>query len=175
MNSIQRVIFSCGLVVSLLLGVSEVMAGSLTAGDIVLLQSLMMQLFQPLFFLGVMHRNWTESIIDIRGLFKILEKKSKYYDKINIYSIVESPSAVDFVYKGGGIQFRETTFAYSDKSTDIFKNLNFEIDKGDWVTIVGQSGIGKSTLFNLIVLLIFNLSSDYLTQPKEAYSWTAKI
>jgi ABC-type bacteriocin/lantibiotic exporter with double-glycine peptidase domain len=64
---------------------------------------------------------------------------------------VEHANAVEYRYNGGGIRLEGVSFSYKGASTPIFQNLSLSVEPGDWVTIVGQSGIGKSTLFNLIV------------------------
>lgn len=164
MNSMQRIIFSAGLTGSILLGAMKVMDGTLTAGDIVLLQALMMQLFSPLFFLGTMHRAWTESLINIKDLFQILDKKSQ---------IQEKDDAVDFSYKDGSITVHNLGFSYEGRQ--LFKNLSFEVKGGEWLSVVGPSGVGKSTLFNLIVGACSKyFSSDSWTRKRGASSWTGR-
>ncbi|KAL4434505.1 hypothetical protein ABPG74_007289 [Tetrahymena malaccensis] len=143
LNSGQRFVFSIGLTANMIYGAYKVQKGLMTAGDIVLMQSLMMQVLQPLFFLGVQWREWTNSALDIQRLFKIMDTKPK---------IQNSPNAVDFVYNGGEIEFQNIKFGYSNDKV-IIENMNVTFGKGKWISLVGESGLGKTTMFNLIFRL----------------------
>ncbi|CAD8133106.1 unnamed protein product [Paramecium pentaurelia] len=144
LNAIQRLILSMGLTVNLVLGVSGVQAGVITPGDLILIQSLMLQLIQPLFLLGTMHREWVESAIDMKDLLQIMTRVPK---------IQELPNAQDFIYKTGSIHIQDISFEHIENK-QLFKNFNLQIKGGEWIVIVGESGIGKSTLFNLIFRLL---------------------
>ena len=116
----------------------------MTAGDIIMMQSLMLQLINPLFFLGMMYRTFTDSIIDIKLLYSMLSKQPTIVDPIN-------PVACGQL--SGKIGFNNVTFRYPGHNQDTLKNLQLNIDAGEFVAIVGPSGVGKSTIFKLIYRL----------------------
>ncbi|KRX09894.1 P-loop containing nucleoside triphosphate hydrolase [Pseudocohnilembus persalinus] len=146
LNSGQRIVFSLGITFNLIYGTMKASKGILTAGDLVLMQQLMMQIMQPLFFLGVFYREFQDSSLDIQRLYNIMDEKP---------SIIEDENAQDFDFKGGHIIFQNVSFGYQ-KNKKIYNNFNLEIPSNSWISIVGESGIGKSTLCNLIFRL-FNI------------------
>ncbi|EGR27509.1 hypothetical protein IMG5_195130, partial [Ichthyophthirius multifiliis] len=150
LNSGQRIIFSAGLTANMIYGAFKVQQGLMRAGDIVLVQSVMMQVYQPLFILGVQWREWTNSSLDIQRLFKIMDMKPKIQDKEN---------AINYQYKGGEIVLKNASFSYNDKK-EILKNLSIVFDQKKLISIVGKSGIGKTTMFNLIVRLYDPIQGD---------------
>lgn len=95
--------------------------------------------------LGVMHREWSESAIDIKELFSILNSKPQ---------IQEDPNALEYKYVRGDIEFKDVHFEYPNNPKPILKNFNLKINGGDWILVTGESGVGKSTLINLIFRLL---------------------
>lgn len=73
----QKIIFSAGISINLIMAVQRVQAGLLSTGDVVFLQALMMQLMSPLNFLGNFYREYSESLVEISELFDLLEKQPK--------------------------------------------------------------------------------------------------
>jgi ABC-type multidrug transport system fused ATPase/permease subunit len=140
LNTGQRIIFAIGLSLNLILGGFGVFSGALTPGDLVMLQALMVQIFAPLNNLGNMYREWVDSYYEIRELFKILDQKPK---------ILDSPNAREYEFKGGQIEFRKVSFGYFSERP-IIKDVTLTIPALSCVSIVGESGVGKSSLLNII-------------------------
>mmetsp|Transcript_787 Transcript_787/g.1524 ORF Transcript_787/g.1524 Transcript_787/m.1524 type:complete len:439 (-) Transcript_787:5210-6526(-) len=141
LNTGQQFIYNTGLGLNLILSVANVANGSMTVGDLVMIQTIFMQLAMPLNFLGVVYRELNESKLEMRDLFGILAIKSK---------VEEAPGASDLVPRGGKIELQGVTFSHSAQRL-MLKNMDLVIDPGSSVAIVGESGIGKSTLLKIMV------------------------
>ena len=142
LNFGQQFIFNAGLGINLLLAVSQVQAGTMTVGDIFLIQSLFLSLQAPLNLMGTIYREIIESQVEINDLLGILDIKSR---------VQESSTAIDYQYKGGRIQISDLEYNVGKK---IFENLNLDIEPGTTNAFVGESGCGKSTLFRLMYRLV---------------------
>ncbi|KAK3689733.1 P-loop containing nucleoside triphosphate hydrolase protein [Podospora appendiculata] len=141
LNSGQNIIFSSALTVMMWLGARGIVDGSLSVGDLVLINQLVFQLSLPLNFLGSVYRELRQSLLDMETLFNL--------QKVNV-SIVEKPNAPPLALtKGGEIKFDNVTFGYYADSP-ILRNLTVTIPAGKKVAIVGPSGCGKSTLLRLL-------------------------
>ena len=119
------------------LGVVE---GSLTLGDLVLVNALMIQLYIPLNFLGVIYREIKQSTVDMEKMFALLGQNRE---------IADAPDAQPLVVRQGTVRFEGVSFGY-DPARQILDNLSFEIPAGKTVAVVGSSGAGKSTLARLM-------------------------
>ncbi|KAK3320274.1 P-loop containing nucleoside triphosphate hydrolase protein [Cercophora scortea] len=141
LNSGQNIIFSSALTVMMWLGARGIVDGSLSVGDLVLINQLVFQLSLPLNFLGSVYRELRQSLLDMETLFNL--------QKVNV-SIIEKPNAPPLALtKGGEIKFDNVTFGYYADSP-ILRNLTVTIPAGKKVAIVGPSGCGKSTLLRLL-------------------------
>ncbi|KAK4178055.1 putative iron-sulfur clusters transporter [Triangularia setosa] len=141
LNSGQNIIFSSALTIMMWLGAKGIVAGTLSVGDLVLINQLVFQLSVPLNFLGSVYRELRQSLLDMETLFNL--------QKVNV-SIKEKEGAKALVLpKGGEIKFENVNFGYYE-DRPILRNLTLTIPAGKKVAVVGPSGCGKSTLLRLL-------------------------
>ncbi len=140
LNAGQAVIFSLGLAAVMMLCVAGIRAGRNTLGDFVLVNTMMIQLYQPLNFMGLVYREVKQAVIDIELMFAILDQTPEVEDR---------PGAPDLVLTEGRVRFENVVFGY-DRDRTILKGVSFEIPPGRTVAVVGHSGAGKSTLSRLL-------------------------
>jgi ATP-binding cassette, subfamily B, heavy metal transporter len=117
-----------------------VVDGHLTLGDLVLINALMIQLYIPLNFLGVIYREIKQSTVDMEKMFALLGQHRE---------IADAPGAQPLVVTDGVVRFERVSFGY-DPARRILDQVSFEIPAGKTVAVVGSSGAGKSTLARLL-------------------------
>jgi ABC-type transport system involved in Fe-S cluster assembly fused permease/ATPase subunit len=140
LNFGQAVIFWGGLIVIWLMAVNGVMAGTLTLGDFVLLNTFLMQIYRPLNFMGSVYREIRQGLTDLEEMFKLLDQDPEIEDK---------PGAKPIAIDGPRVRFENVRFHY-DPDRPILKGVDFEVPAGKTVAVVGPSGAGKSTISRLL-------------------------
>ena len=140
LNFGQAAIFSLGMTASMLLSANAVIRGEQTIGDFVLIHLFLIQLSQPLNFIGAVYREIRQSLTDIEVLFDLLETPAE---------IVDLPNARDLIVQSGAIYFDNVHFHYAN-DRPILRGISFDVPAGKTVAIVGQSGAGKSTISRLL-------------------------
>jgi len=140
LNAGQAVIFTGGLAATMVLCASGIEHGTNTVGDFVMINAMMIQLYVPLNFMGMVYREIKQALIDIEFMFSLLNRKPEIEDK---------PGAPPLQVHAGTIRFDNVTFSY-DPDRPILKGLSFDVAAGHTVAIVGPSGAGKSTISRLL-------------------------
>jgi len=140
LNTGQAVIFTVGTVLCMLLAARDVASRTLTVGDFVMINAILMQLYIPLNFMGMVYREIKQGLIDIETMFTLLHEEPE---------IVDRPGAKPLRVTKGEIRFENVSFAY-DPERQILKHVSFEVPAGKMVAIVGPSGAGKSTISRIL-------------------------
>ncbi|MBV8765863.1 MAG: ABC transporter ATP-binding protein/permease [Hyphomicrobiales bacterium] len=140
LNTGQAVIFTVGLTLAMALCSLGVIAGTETVGDFVMINAMMVQLYIPLNFMGMVYREIKQATIDIEEMFSILSQNPEIADR---------PGAGPLVVKEGAVRFDNVRFAY-EQNRPILKGITFDVPAGKTVAIVGPSGAGKSTISRLL-------------------------
>ena len=140
LNAGQTVFFTIGLTVAMVMCAFEIKAGTKSIGDFVLINAMMIQLYQPLNFMGMVYREIKQAVIDIETMFSILARPAE---------IKDVPGATPLQVTSGTIKFENVAFAY-EPQRKILKGISFEVPAGKTVAVVGPSGAGKSTISRLL-------------------------
>ena len=144
LNFGQQTIIVSGLVCILALASQGVTSGKMTIGDLVLVNVLMIQLYIPLNFLGVLYREMKQSVTDIDRMFNLLETDQEIADAPNAQALsIQSPAL------GPHVSFKDVNFYY-EQDRSILNQVSFDILPGQTSAVVGHSGAGKSTLSRLL-------------------------
>jgi ABC-type transport system involved in Fe-S cluster assembly fused permease/ATPase subunit len=144
LNLGQQIIIAVGLMLILWRATVGVVNGTMTLGDLVLVNTLMIQLYIPLNFLGVIYREIKQALTDMDRMFSLLNTDKE---------IADSPDAKPLQIQehdhGPDVRFEHVSFHY-DAKREILRDVSFNIPAGTITAVVGQSGAGKSTLARLL-------------------------
>ena len=156
LNITQNVIIMIGITFLMVMSSLSVEKNLLTVGGFVIINTYLLQLYQPLNFLGSVYREIRQSIVDMENMFsliKIENKKKKYFknEKSNNNHIIE---------------FKNVSFCY-EKKNKILDNLSFFINRGEKIAVVGPTGSGKTTIFRLLYKFYENFSGNIFIDGKE--------
>ncbi|MBK7613282.1 MAG: ABC transporter ATP-binding protein/permease [Vitreoscilla sp.] len=149
LNTGQQLIIATSLLAMLWRATAGVVDGHMTLGDLVMVNALLIQLYIPMNFLGVLYREVKQSLADLDKMFVLLERERE---------VADVPGAGALAVNGGTVRFEHVAFAY-DPARPILHDLSFEIPAGQTVAVVGASGAGKSTLARLLYRF-YDVSSD---------------
>jgi ABC-type transport system involved in Fe-S cluster assembly fused permease/ATPase subunit len=152
LNAGQATIFTAALTLCMVMAGLDVMAGRATVGQFVMVNALLLQLFIPLNFMGMVYREIKQSLTDIERMMDVLEVVPEVADK---------PGAPALAVRGGTIRFENVKFCY-EPDRIILDGLSFEVPAGKTVAIVGPSGAGKSTI-SRILLRFYDVAGGRVT------------
>lgn len=140
LNFGQATIVAIGVMAIMILAAQGVVAGTLTVGDVVLVNAFLLQLYQPLNILGFVYRELKQSLADLETMASLLALKPEIADK---------PDAKPLSLNGGEVRFESACFGY-DIRRPILQDVNFTLSAGQSLAVVGSSGAGKSTIVRLM-------------------------
>ena len=140
LNAGQSIIIAAGVTALMLLAADGVVNGTMTLGDLVLVNVFLLQLYMPLHFLGFVYREIKNSLADMEKMFRLLNEHRE---------IEDAPDAVRLKLDKAAVRFDHVDFSY-DPERQILFDVSFEIPSGHTVAVVGASGAGKSTLSRLL-------------------------
>jgi len=140
LNIAQSAVIATGVTLLLLRAADGVVQHTMTLGDLVLINTLMIQLYIPLNFLGMVYREVRQSLADMEKMFRLLGINAEIQD---------DPGAKDLVVGPGAVRFEHVDFAY-DPRRPILDAVSFDLPAGHKIAVVGTSGAGKSTLSRLL-------------------------
>ena len=152
LNGGQAIVFTLALTACMVMAGLDVAAGTKTVGHFVMVNALMLQLFIPLNFMGMVYREIKQSLTDIERMMDVLAENPEVADR---------PGATALSASGGTIRFEDVKFRYEPERL-ILDGLSFEVPAGKMVAIVGPSGAGKSTV-SRILLRFYDVAGGRVT------------
>ena len=152
LNTGQAIIVAAGMGAVMVLTLFGIKQGRFSVGDFVMANAILMQLYQPLNFLGTVYREITQALVDIDAMFRLLHQPQEVKDRSDA-----KPLAVI----GGEIKFENVIFAYEPERI-VLKGITFAVPAGKTVAVVGPSGAGKSTI-SRILYRFYDIKSGSVT------------
>jgi ABC-type transport system involved in Fe-S cluster assembly fused permease/ATPase subunit len=152
LNTGQAIIVALGMGAVMVMTAVGIRNGRFTVGDFVMANAILMQLYQPLNFLGTVYREITQALVDMDAMFRLLHQPQEVTDK---------PDAKPLVVTGGGIRFDDVVFSYEPERV-VLKGVSFHVPAGKTVAVVGPSGAGKSTI-SRILYRFYDIKSGSVT------------
>ncbi len=140
LNIGQGVIIAFGMCTVMLLAARGIISGDLSLGDFVLINTFMMQLYQPLGFLGFVYREIKQSLVDMDKMFELIEVHAE---------VADAPDAAPLDIGNGDVAFENVDFGY-ETERQILHGVSYRVPAGNTVAIVGPSGAGKSTISRIL-------------------------
>ncbi|WP_428717688.1 ABCB family ABC transporter ATP-binding protein/permease [Undibacterium curvum] len=165
LNTGQSLIIATAVTLILWRATQGVIDGSMSLGDLVLVNSFMLQLYVPLNFLGVLYREIKQSLADMEKLFSLLEQNKEVADQEHAQALQISEQ------QGAAIRFSAVNFSYESKRQILF-DVDFTIPAGSTTAVVGHSGSGKSTLSRLLFRFYDIQSGTIQIQGRDIRSYT---
>ena len=148
----------------MLLASDGVVKGSMSLGDLVLVNAFMLQLYMPLHFLGFVYREIKHSLADMEKMFALLTEREEIKDKLD---------ALDLVQGDASVRFENVNFSYESNRQILF-NMSFDIPAGHNIAVVGHSGSGKSTISRLLFRFYEVTSGRILVNDQDISNITQK-
>ena len=152
LNIGQGIIFTLALATCMVMAAQDVVAGTKTVGHYAMVNLLMLQLFIPLNFMGMVYREIKQGLTDIEKMMEVMAQSPEVADK---------PGARDLAIEGAAIRFENVRFQY-DAARTILDGVSFDVPAGKMVAIVGPSGAGKSTV-SRILLRFYDVAGGRVT------------
>ncbi|MCZ8278100.1 MAG: ABC transporter ATP-binding protein/permease [Acetobacteraceae bacterium] len=140
LNAGQATIMAAGLTITMLLAGRGIADGSMSIGDLVMVNTYLIQLYQPLNILGFAYREIKQGLTDMEQMFALLDVPAEVRD---------APNAVPLALGAGEIRFEDVRFGYRP-DREILKGVSFTVPPGRMLAIVGPTGAGKSTISRLL-------------------------
>ena len=164
LNAGQSAIIALGVTMLMLLASDGVVKGSMSLGDLVLVNAFMLQLYMPLHFLGFVYREIKHSLADMEKMFTLLMESEEIKDK---------SGASDLVQGDASVRFENVNFSYEPNRQILF-DMSFDIPAGQNIAIVGNSGSGKSTISRLLFRFYEVTSGRILVNDQNIRNITQK-
>ncbi len=140
LNFGQALIFTIGMAAVMMLCAHDISAGRATIGSFVLINAMLIQLYIPLNFMGMLYRDIKQALTDIDDMFAIITENPEIQDR---------PGAQPLAVSEGVVRFEDVHFSYIPER-EILRGITFEVPAGRTIAIVGPSGAGKSTISRLL-------------------------
>ncbi|MDH5518036.1 MAG: ABC transporter ATP-binding protein/permease [Gammaproteobacteria bacterium] len=164
LNFGQGAVISIGVTFIMIYAAQGVVDGSMTLGDLVLVNAMMLQLFMPLGFLGIIYRALKYSLADMDLMIRLLDRKPE---------IKDHDHATELHISKAEVEFNNVSFSYKE-DRQILDKISFKVSAGKKVAIVGASGAGKSTITRLLFRFYDTNSGDILIDGQNISSVSQK-